>query len=55
MVRGFFHCGTGEGLDVEVCPVCCGEVGALGVGGDFVEARFVVVVADEVGLGRWLY
>lgn len=42
---------AGEAAVVEALPLLGGKGGSLGVGGDFVEAGFVVVVAHEEGLG----
>lgn len=44
--------GAGERAVVEGFPLGGGEGGALGEGGDFVVAGFVVVVAEEGGLGE---
>jgi len=39
-------CGTGEGFEVEERPLGGSEGDVLGEGGEGVEARFVVIIAD---------
>ena len=51
---GFEGVGAGEGFEEELVLLGRGGVYAAAVGGDDVVALFVVVVAEELGLGRGL-
>lgn len=52
VVDGFLAAGAGEGLIVELLPLRLREIGALRIGCDLVEPRFVVVVSKQIGLCR---
>lgn len=58
---GFEGVGAGEGFEEELRALGCGGGDVAGVGGDDVVALFVVVVAEELGLGiagglvRWCH